>query len=130
MEKDFDKWNIKKKSVHYHGASLYCHPREVWWCSLGVNVGFEQDGTGENFDRPVVVIRGFNEYIFFGVALIGKNKKGKYYFPVGKIEEREASAVLSQVRIIDTKRLIRKITTLDEELFIKLNNSLKEILFG
>lgn len=130
MEKDFDKWNIKKKAIHHNKAPVFCHPREVWWCSLGVNVGFEQDGTGENFDRPVIVIRGFNEYVFFGVALIGKKKEGKYYFPVGKIEDREAMAVLSQVRIIDTKRLIRKITMLDENLFKRLKNALQEALFA
>ncbi len=46
-------------------------------------IGFEQDGTGEHFDRPVVVIRGFNEHIFFGVALTGRKRKGLCYLPVG-----------------------------------------------
>lgn len=128
-EKDFDGWNIKKKAVHHDGAPAFCHPREIWWCALGVNVGYEQDGTGKNFDRPVVVIRGFNERLFFGVALTGKKKAGKYYFSLGEVEGRESSAVLSQVRLIDTKRLIRKIVTLDEETFEKLRESLKNVLF-
>ena len=108
----------------------FCHAREIWWCSLGINVGFEQDGTGKNFDRPVVVIRGFNERIFFGVALTGVKRKGKYYFPIGKVEGREASAVLSQVRLIDTKRLVRKMETLDESVFKELREDLKKKLFG
>ena len=62
--KDFDNWNIKKKNIHAQKSGPFCHSREVWRCSLGVNVGDEQDGTGECFDRPVVVIRGFNEHIF------------------------------------------------------------------
>lgn len=130
MQKDFDKWNAKKKQIHVESTHPFCHPREVWWCSLGVNVGFEQDGTGERFDRPVVVIRGFNEHIFFGVALTGRKRKGKYYFPVGRIEEREASAILSQVRLIDAKRLVRKITMLDEALFEVLQEKLKKVLCG
>lgn len=130
MHKDFDSWNKKKKNIHAKAALAFCHSREVWWCSLGVNVGFEQDGTGEHFDRPVVVIRGFNEYLFFGVALTGRKRAGKYYFPVGRIEDRDASAILSQVRLIDTKRLVRKITMLDEDTFTKLKEKLKKTLFG
>ena len=97
---------------------------------MGVNVGFEQDGTGEHFDRPVVVIRGFNESIFIGLALTGRKRNGTFYFPVGRIEDREASAILSQVRLIDTKRLVRKITMLDEVVFKELKEKLKKALFG
>lgn len=130
MKKDFDKWNDEKKKIQSESVAPFCHAREVWWCSLGVNVGFEQDGTGEHFDRPVVVIRGFNESVFFGVALTGRKRKGAYYFPVGRIEDREASAILSQVRLIDTKRLVRKITMLDETVFKELKEKLKKVLFG
>jgi mRNA interferase MazF len=130
VEKDFDNWNISKKTIHFNKSSRFCHPREVWWCALGVNVGFEQDGTGENFDRPIVVIKGFNQNIFFGVALTGSKKIGKYYLYLGKIDDHEASAVLSQVRLIDTKRLVRKITTLDQKLFEQLKNALKQALFS
>ena len=129
MKKDFDKWNIKKKEIHWQKSSVFCHPREIWWCSLGVNVGFEQDGTGNNFDRPVLVIRGFNQNIFFGAALTGVRREEKYYFPIGKIEGKEASVVLSQVRLIDTKRLVRKMTTLDECVFENVKKALKKTLF-
>jgi mRNA-degrading endonuclease toxin of MazEF toxin-antitoxin module len=93
------------------------------------NAGFEQDGTGRNFDRPVVVVRGFNEKIFLGVALTGHKKQGKFYFPIGSIEDREASVVLSQIRLIDTKRLIRKMGVLDKKVFQELKNALKRTLF-
>ena len=66
MEKDFDRWNINKKRLHSQNVLHFYHEREIWWCSLGVNIGFEQDGTGKNFDRPVIVVRGFNKkYIFW-----------------------------------------------------------------
>ena len=129
MKKDFDSWNIVKKNINIQSKTSYCHPREIWWCSLGVNIGFEQDGTGESFDRPVVVIKGFNERIFFGVVLTSKAKVGEYYFPLGKIEDKDASAILSQVRLIDTKRLVRKITTLDQRSFDGLKEALQRTLF-
>ena len=129
MAKDFEGWNEKKQEVHSGKAGPFFHEREVWWCSLGVNIGAEQDGTGKNYDRPVVVIRGFNKDIFFGVALTGKKKIGKYYFPLGLVEGREATAVLSQVRLIDAKRLVRKSQTLDETLFAELKTALRLVLF-
>ncbi|MCX6781143.1 MAG: type II toxin-antitoxin system PemK/MazF family toxin [Candidatus Magasanikbacteria bacterium] len=129
MAKNFDEWNLMKKNLHENGGTVFCHEREVWWCSLGVNVGFEQDGTGEHFDRPVVVVRGFNQSIFFGVALTGRKRQGKFYFYLGEIEGRDATAVLSQVRLIDTKRLVRKMETLDAVIFEKLKAELKKVLF-
>jgi mRNA interferase MazF len=130
MGKDFDGWNSKKKHLNDHAVAPFYHKREIWWCSLGVNVGFEQDGTGANYDRPVLVVQGFNPHVFFGVALTGKKKQGRYYVPIGQVEGREASAILSQVRLIDTKRLVRKAGTLDRDLFERVCDELKQILFG
>jgi mRNA-degrading endonuclease toxin of MazEF toxin-antitoxin module len=93
-------------------------------------VGFEQDGTGANYDRPVLVIQGFNSHVFFGVALTGKNKRGRYYAPIGKVEGREASVILSQARLIDTKRLIRKAGTLENDIFDRVCEELKRTFFG
>ena len=95
---------------------------------MGVNVGFEQDGTGEHFDRPVVVIRGFNQNIFFGVALTQRKKSGKYYFHLGPIEGKDAFAILSQVRLIDTKRLDQHITILNQDKFEITRKAVKDLL--
>jgi mRNA interferase MazF len=130
MPKDFDKWNLEKKSIHSNQEFPFYNEREIWWCSLGVNVGFEQDGTGQKFDRPVLVIKGFNKNTFLCVGLTGKKKTGKYYFYLGKIEGRDSTAVLSQIRVIDTKRLIRKIETLEEKTFQELMESVKKTIFN
>ena len=130
MHKDFDQWSITKKAIDQKSAVLFCHEREIWWCSLGVNVGFEQDGTGKNFDRPILVFRGFNERVFLGVALTGKKKQGKFYFYLGRVENRDASAVLSQIRLIDSKRLVRKMSTLDENTFKRFEDALRTLLFS
>ena len=128
--KDFDGWNKEKKQLHEKLLGLFYHEREIWWCSLGVNVGYEQDGTGSNYDRPVLVVRGFSPHTFFGVALTGHKKEGKWYVYLGKIEEVDASVVLSQARTIDTRRLVRKMETLDEKTFEKVCVALQHTLFG
>ena len=46
MEKDFDNWNIQKKRAQAIKERPMFKEREVWWCTLGVNIGDEQDGKG------------------------------------------------------------------------------------
>jgi mRNA interferase MazF len=129
VEKDFDTWSTHKKTLHQYGENRFYREGEVWWCALGVNIGTEQDGTGTNFDRPIVVVRAFNRSMFLGVALTGKVREGPFYMPLGLIGGREASAILSQVRLIDTRRLIRRIDTLDAPIFTQLRARLRDTLF-
>ena len=49
--KDFDKWNELKKKLHVRQERLLFHEREIWWCSLGVNIGFEENGKNEKTNR-------------------------------------------------------------------------------
>ena len=124
MGKDFDRWSRHKKTLHAHGERPLYHTREIWWCAVGVNIGNELDGTGKEHDRPVLVIPPL-----FGIALIGHPRSGPFYFPLNKVEEREAVANLSQVRLFDTKRLIRKIGTVAERTFRELAKALALTLF-
>lgn len=129
MKNDFDGWNNKKKTIHIDTTTSLFHKREILFCSLGVNVGFEQDGTGINFDRPILILHGFNKNTFIAVAVTGKKKEGPFYIPIGSITGRESSVNLSQIRLIDSKRLIKKVATLDVATFVKIQERLKEILF-
>ena len=129
MQKNFDTWNGKKKRIQNEELARRYHERDIWFCSLGVNIGFEQDGTGLNFDRPVVIMKGFNANTCFVVALTGHKREGKYYKYLGEVEGRDASAVLSQVRIIDTKRLVRKMGVLNRQKFEELQQALVATLF-
>lgn len=101
----------------------------MWWCALGVNIGYEQDGGREDFERPVVILKKFNLDACLIVPLTGRPKKGKNYFSVGRVEGREAVAVLSQVRFIDRKRLKNKICTLDGEIFRSLSKAVMSANF-
>ena len=76
------------------------------------------------------MIKGFNAEQCFTVALTGRRREGPYHFPIGLVEGREASAVLSQVRIVDTKRFVRKLGMLDEDTYVRLIDHLKDALFS
>jgi hypothetical protein len=47
-KKDFDGWNETKKRTDSRRGAPFYHEREVWWCTLGVNVGSEENGSGES----------------------------------------------------------------------------------
>ena len=39
MQKDFDGWNDVKKKTHIENSRPFFREREVWWASLGLNMG-------------------------------------------------------------------------------------------
>lgn len=128
----FDPWNQFKKMLHEKvpASELYFDMREVWWCSFGVNIGVEVDGKGQFFERPIVILKKFNADSFLGIPLSSVPKKGKYYFSLGTIDNREAVAVLSQVRYLDRKRLTNKIAVVPENVFKQLQKAVKEVNFS
>ena len=47
---------------------------EVWMGVIGKNIGYEQNGTGNNFSRPVVIVSKFNNKMFWAMSLSTKQK--------------------------------------------------------
>jgi mRNA interferase MazF len=122
MNKDYVRWHAEKARINSSKGAALFHEREVWWCSLGANVGYEQDG-GKDFMRPVVILKKFNLDSCLIVPLTGRVKHGRYYYPIGMIGSRDATAILSQIRFADRKRLTNKIATLDGATFRELVRS-------
>lgn len=129
MEKDFWKWHTEKEHLNGTKGTALFHEREVWWCALGANIGFEQDGSSELFTRPVVILSKFNLDACLVVPLTAKLKKGKYYFSVGNVSGRDAVAILSQIRFVDRKRLALKIATMDSITFQELTKAVVNACF-
>ena len=125
--KDFDSWNKEKKQLDSTSPKVYFHEREVWWCSLGINIGFEQDGKSDKFSRPVVILKTYSINAALVVPLTTKDKKGIYYFDLGKIGRKDAKAVLSQIRFIDKRRLIKKLDVVNKDVFEKLKSAIVQI---
>lgn len=120
---DMDNWNIKKKIIARKDYSIYFKEREVWWCSLGINVGVEENGKGENFTRPVLVLKKFNSQSFLAVPLSSGIKSGKYYL-ANLI--RNQTFLISQVRQLSSQRLISKMFKISLEESIKIKQALIE----
>lgn len=129
MEKHFDEWNELKKSVDGQADYLpLYHERQIRWCRLGVNVGFEQDGTGQDFSRPILILKGFSRRVCLVIPLTTSAKRNRYHVAVGSVGGRQAYAIISQLRLVDTRRLDTLIETLDIELFTSVRKAIKDML--
>ncbi len=128
MQKDFDHWSNHKKQIHSKNENKLYHAREIWWCALGVNVGFEQDGTGRDNERPVLILKGFSKQVCLVIPLTTSRKKNPYHISLGIVNERIAFAIISQIRLIDTKRLINKIGFLENQIFESIRKATKDLL--
>jgi len=130
MKKDYQIWMPVKTEINNTDLRPKgCKPREVWICNVGENIGFEEDGKGKEFTRPVLVLKSFNKYFCYIVPLSTTNKRGKYYHAFDGKTGKTSIALLSQSKPIDTARLSRKVGFVNKNEFKIIQEKLKEILF-
>ena len=133
MKKNYQDWHNKKSEINNIIKRPFFHEREIWFCYLGVNVGFEQDGNKEQFLRPVVIVKKFNNEIFWAIPLTKSQKQHKkevekYYYDFSFVPNITSVAILSQIRLIDACRLSRHMGTMAENDFNNLTKKLKALL--
>lgn len=129
MQKDFDTWNVQKKQIDQQkSGSIMYHAREVWWAALGVNIGFEQDGVGDKKQRPVLVLKGFSKQVCMVVPLTTSPTRNAYRVDAGVVDGTPAAALISHMRLIDTKRLLKKVETMNLDVFEGIRKAAKDML--
>lgn len=101
--------------------------REVWWTSVGANVGHEQGGKNSNFERPVLVLRKFNKHIFWGIPQSSRGKVGKYYYQT-EDGGKSYSLILSQLRVFSSRRLLRKLRTISSPEFTEIKDKIRNLI--
>jgi hypothetical protein len=77
MKKDFDCWNMLKKHIHNGNDPIFCNEREIWWSSIGINVGSEEDGKNNLYERPIIVLKVLNKSMILCVPLTSKIRNDK-----------------------------------------------------
>ena len=65
-EKDFKKWMGVKEKIDRVAITRTIREGEIWWSSVGENVGTEICGKGDIYIRPVLVFRKMNRSGFLG----------------------------------------------------------------
>lgn len=54
---ELDRWNEVKKKLQFRSRTPYFKQGEIWWVSVGLNLGSESYGKGVMFRRPVLVLK-------------------------------------------------------------------------
>jgi mRNA interferase MazF len=127
---DFDSWNEIKKKIEAEENEPNRFPKEgeVWMSSIGRNIGFEQNGSGDNFSRPVLVVKKFNNHMFWCVPLSTKQKSFDFYFNFTDPSNQKVSVILAQIRLVSVKRLKRKLYEFENKTLGEVKTKLKSFL--
>ncbi len=128
IDKRFDDWNIEKKRLHSFGRCPDIKNGEIWWCSMGENVGVEINGKGDAFMRPVLVVRKLSKASFIGIPLTSQMHNGTWY-AYFRFKSRDEYAVLAQVRTFSVRRLYRRMGSVDDSDMRQVLRKLQEFLF-
>lgn len=126
--KDYSQWHTLKTAIHNEKKRPHFHEREIWFSSLGANIGFEQDGRGSDYLRPLIILRKFNNEICLVLPLTKNHKKGTHYFSFSYQDNFISTAILSQIRLIDVKRLEYKSGSISKVDFAQLKQKLKQLI--
>lgn len=132
MQRDFDRWNTIKKVTDEASEDLrpFYRQGEIWWVRLGKNIGYEMDGKDREFTRPVIVLKKYNQYSFLAAPLTTTAKPNPYRLPIGIVDHKEAFVTLSQLRNIDSKRLVKKIAVVSDDALGIIKKEASRVNFG
>jgi len=124
-------WHKIKIEIQLAGNknNLYFHEKDVWWASLGSNIGHEEDGKNKRFERPILILRKFNKHLILIIPLSSKVKKDKfYYYKFVSNNGKFISAMICQIRLISSKRLIRKMGNINNIDFHEIKSRIRDFL--
>ena len=134
----FDVWNLEKQKIN--AKQNFPHPkrRQIWWFTIGKNIGQEQS-CAVGFERPVIVIKVYGN-VFWGLPITSSDKDKKkeknplyvkldgmeYEDEDGSIKELSGFVAIHHLKTFDCRRLIRKLSRLDEDNFNYITKKIRE----
>jgi mRNA interferase MazF len=127
MEKDFNSWNKLKQDLDKSHKSPTFKQREIWWCHLGLNIGHEENGKGDLYKRPVLIVKKFNNRLFWGLPLTTQIKDKNYYHKIN-FKNKEQCLMLSQFKVLESRRLTTIMGTIGKNQFSDIKKVLINIM--
>ncbi len=119
---NFDEWNALKQKLNKKETKVFFKEGEIWWVSIGQNIGEETYGKGGNFRRPVIVFRKLTGNSCIAIPLTSTEREGSWYFKF-EVDDIVRYAMMHQSRILSTKRFESRIATMSEKEFKELKNA-------
>jgi len=102
---NYNNWNNIKKDLSKNTRNINFNQKEIFMTYVGYNIGFEQNGDkNQNFLRPVLVYKKFSKNLFLGIPLTTTEKNSKFYYSFIFKDNKISTAILSQIKLFDSKR--------------------------
>jgi len=104
----------------------YVNEGEIWWASIGENVGSEINGKSKLFSRPVIIFRKLSHSFYFVIPTTTQHRTGNWYVNF-KQGGKSGTGCLHQARAIDYRRLYSKLGELDPLDFIDIKKGFEKL---
>lgn len=108
-EEKFEKWSELKASLNLRDEIPYFREWQVWFINMWLNIWFEQNWKNENFQRPILIVKKFNKNMILWIPLTKTKRFWKFYKELDIVEEFKSYAILSQIKMYSSNRLLSHI---------------------
>lgn len=123
----YDQWNAVKKGLELEDKVAFFKQGQLWWLSVGYNIGTEVYGKGSRFTRPVLVLKKISGRQFLGVPLTSKTKEVSSWYCTFLHNGKEMTAMLYQARVFDKKRFLKLIGQIDDTDLLKVRMQFQDL---
>ena len=123
----FHEWGLLKQKLDTLPRNKLIREGVVWFCSVGKNIGHEEDGKNAFYERPVLIVRKFTADYFWDVPLMSTIRTGPYSLNI-YFQEIIRCALLFRMRSYDTKRLQRQAGAVSQESLKNIRRALANFL--
>jgi mRNA interferase MazF len=127
LEGQLDLWHPLKKNLAIREKLPFSAERQVWWCSIGFNLGGEAYGKGASFTRPVLILKKLNFATFIGIPMSSKLKVRSDYHIID-FKGKQNALMLGEIRKFDSRRLMDKMGRLSEDKFRQVWEALAQYI--
>jgi len=129
--KNFDGWNKYAKNLEIKPDAIFdkkkkihlFHAREIWYCSIGINIRTELSGHNTDFERPVLILKKIGRKFICYPLTSKKPKNDIFYYDISHNSQHgrvESYVLINNPLTLDVARLQRRIRILKSRKFQKI----------
>lgn len=123
----YNTWNKEKQRLNFSLRDLLFKEGEIWWCSIGMNIGEEVYGKGLNFRRPVIILKKLSHNSCIVMPTTTQPRMGTWYHHIN-INLKDRWVMMNQIKFISANRLFVRESFIPEPEFIELKKSVAILL--
>ncbi|MEK7501790.1 MAG: type II toxin-antitoxin system PemK/MazF family toxin [Patescibacteria group bacterium] len=123
-------WNATKARIQISTTTMPQFPqrKQIWWASIGQNIGVEANGKNNRFERPVLVICVFNADSLLIAPLTSRVGTHKFLIRFDYLGQGKSINIF-QLRTLSSKRFSRKMTDISDFDFERVLSAIRNHVF-